>query len=900
MRYYKELWIERTGLFLFLILFASSGWAQTLTGTILGTITDPSGAVVPGVEVTVINTGTNQTRSVTTTGSGTYSLSNLPVGSYRLEASQQGFRTEARIGIVLQIDQSARFDITLQVGAINQVVEVVAVTPLLQTDESSIGSVIDVQKITQLPLNGRKFETLVQLVPGAVTPAQGSEIGTRGGFSIGGFDEGGNSFILDGIDNVDPVLRKFSFRPSIDLIQEFKVEQNSFSAEFGRNAGAVINVTTKSGTNTLHGSAWEFLRNDNLDARNFFAAPGTPKQDLIRNQFGAALGGPVVGDRTFFFVAYEGLRAKEGESNRASVPTLKMRAGDFSELATSIIDPATGAAFPGNIILQDRMVAVTRDVIQAYPVPNIAGAGLTQNRSETANRVENADDISVRIDHHLLENTDLMGRYSFSNTRFSDPFRTEGSPTPTSLKDFGQSVDAISTSAGLNFTTFFGSNVIHEFRVGYSRFKQPQLPAQGLPSNQAAVAGFVKAFLRFSPSGYESIGSGREFFRVVNVYNYIDQVSWQTGNHSFKFGLDVRRYLFNASSALPNEFAFASVPGLGTGNSLADMFLGLPQTTTSNGGDPYGNTKKTEVAWYVQDDWKVTPYLTLNYGLRWDWYGRITESIDKQAYWNLDCNCMLIAGQDGTSRGLVDDDWNNFAPRFGFALRPFGDDSTVIRAGGGIFYDSEMRHNFSFVTNPPFFDQTRYNRSAAVPLTMDDPFQTNATVPPSPFSIRFGMPKEYRDTYAEHWNLSVQREVLSDTVLDVSYVGNHVVKAQRLRNLNQFVLGGGPPLAGSFFSLMFEQGGSSTYHALQVRAERRFSDGLTFISSYTWGHAIDDRNGEGDASTGPLGIAGIQNAHDVSKEKASADYDVRHRYTLSYIYDLPDPNYEGVIVKSGV
>ena len=427
----------------------------------------------------------------------------------------------------------------------------------------------------------------------------------------------------------------------------------------------------------------------------------------------------------------------------------------------------------------------------------------------------------------------------------------------------------------------------------YSRFKQPQIPVQGLPANQESIAGFVKAYLRFSPGGYEAIGSGCEFFRVVNVYNYIDQLSWQTGNHLFKFGVDVRRYLFNASSALPNEFAFASVPGLGTGHALADMFLGLPQQTTSNAGEPYGNTKKTELAWYVQDDWKVTPYLTLNYGLRWDWYGRIIESIDKRSIWDPDCNCILIAGQD-TTRQLVEDDWNNFAPRFGFALRPFADDTTVIRAGGGIFYDNEMRHNFSFVTNTPFFDQTPFNRSASVTLTMDDPFQTNATVPPSPFSIRFGMPTKYRDTYAEHWNLGIQREVLSETVLDVSYVGNHVVKARKLRNFNQFNLGGGPPFSGPFFSLVQEQAGSSIYHALQVRAERRFSDGLAFISSYTWGHAIDDRPGEGDASTGPLNIAGIQNAHDVSKERGDADYDVRHRYTLSYIYDLPDPSYEGL------
>ena len=328
------------------------------------------------------------------------------------------------------------------------------------------------------------------------------------------------------------------------------------------------------------------------------------------------------------------------------------------------------------------MHPVTRAVIQAYPVPNIPGAGLTQNRSETANQIENADDISIRIDHRLRDNTDVMGRYSFSDARIFDPFRTRGNLTPTNLKDFGQSVDAIATSAALGFTTFLGSNVIHEFRAGYSRFKQPQIPVQGLPADQASIAGFVKAFLRFAPSGYEEIGSSREFFRVVNVYNYIDQLSWQTGNHLFKFGIDVRRYLFNASSALTNQFRFGPDPTLGTGHALADMFLGLPNQTTSNGGEPYGNTKKTELAWYVQDDWKVTPYLTLNYGLRWEWYGRIIESIDKQSIWDPGCNCILVAGRD-TTRQMVEDDWNNFAPRFGFALRPFADDSTVIRGGGG-------------------------------------------------------------------------------------------------------------------------------------------------------------------------------------------------------------------------
>ncbi len=313
--------MERTGLILILVLIASSGWGQTLTGTIQGTVTDPDGAVVPGVDITLVNTGTNQTRTVATNGSGNYSAPGLPVGTYDLEASIAGFNTERRTGIALQIDQSARFDITLQVGAINQVIEVVAETPLLQTDESSIGSVIDAQKMLELPINGRNFDALIQLVPGAVTNAQGSELDNRGGFNVVGMDENFNSFFIDGFDNVDPVLRSFSFQPSVDLLQEFKVEQSSYAAEFGRNAGAVVNATTRSGSNAFHGSIWEFLRNDNLDARNFFAS-GDADPSLIRNQFGAAIGGPIVEDRTFFFAFYEGFREKRGDTRRATVPTL--------------------------------------------------------------------------------------------------------------------------------------------------------------------------------------------------------------------------------------------------------------------------------------------------------------------------------------------------------------------------------------------------------------------------------------------------------------------------------------------------------------------------------------------------------------------------------------------------
>ena len=777
----------------------------------------------------------------------------------------------------MQIDQSARFDITLQVGTINQVIEVVADTRLLQTDESSIGSVIDSQKIIELPINGRNFDALVQLVPGAVTNAQGSELDNRGGFNMVGMDENFNSFFIDGFDNVDPVLRNFSFQPSVDLIQEFKVEQSSYAAEFGRNAGAVINATTRSGSNAFHGSFWEFLRNDNVDARNFFASADA-EPSLIRNQFGAAVGGPIVEDRTFFFAFYEGLREKRGDVRRATVPTLLMREGNFSEASSPIIDPATGDPFPGAIIPADRMNAITRDVILAYPLPNVPGV-IRGNRIETANHIEDADDVSIRVDHRLFEGVDLMGRYSFSDARVLDPFWTD-TPGDTNLSGFPQINDRVRTNAGLSLTSAIGGNKLHELRFGYNRFKQPQTPLRALPANQAGIAGINETFLDFRPAEVDRIGSNRRFLRVADTFNLVNQFSWFKGNHQLKFGADIRRYYFGGLSAATNQFRFNGFSAFGqpqTLNGLADMFLGTGSISISFGGDLTGNSHKTEFAWYVQDDWKITPNLTLNYGLRWEWYGRIIEEGNEQSNWEPGCNCFVVAGEDGTSEQLVKDDWNNFAPRFGFAYRPLGSETTVIRAGGGIFYDNQQRHNFFQMTNSPFGD-VRIGIG-----TIDDPFGVAF-----PNVLPFAIPVDYRDTYAEHWNFGIQKEILPETVLDVAYVGNHVLKAQRLRNVNS---------AGDFAGfgpiLMLEQAGSSIFHSLQVRAERRFSNRLALISSYTWGHAIDDRPGEGFASQADPANP-FQDNNNARADRADADFDVRHRYTLSFVYQLPDTSYEGM------
>jgi len=846
------------------LLAVSSAAAQSTTAVLRGTISDSSGAVVQGARISATNTDTNLTGSVVSDDSGNYTISGLPPGMYRIEASFGQLQKQVRSGVRLQVNESRRIDLILQVGPAEQSVEVTAAAPLLQTDDSSVGKVIGENDIRDLPLNGRTYESLVQLAPTVVLPAPGSHLSSRGGFNVSGMDEHSNSFFLDGVDNVDPVIRNFSFRPSLDLIQEFKIETSGHKAEFGRNAGGVINVVTKSGTNVMHGSLWEFFRNDNLDARNFFALSDAAKPPLIRNQFGAALGGPLRKGKTFFFGSYEGLRFKAGSVRRATVPTAAMRRGDLSEYGVAIHD-LNGNLFDNGIIPDSRIDPLAREVIQAFPLPN--RPGLKGNRVETANRIENGNDFSLRIDHSLTDQTNIMGRFSSGITRILDPFRSE-TGISTNLAGFGQTADRLRTNFVLGVTTRIGGNLVNEFRAGYDRFNQPLIPLNPGTPGQVPFMSLEKAFLTFVISSFDPLGSGQEFRREVNVYNYLDSVSFSLGSHQVKTGVDARRYLSNFDAKAPNGFTFSGTR-VGREPAIKDFLLGLPFSATSFTGSSTGNARKFEFASYIQDDWKVTSRLTLNYGLRWEFYGRIGERVNKQSIWLASCNCMGIAGKDVGDK-LVDNDLNNFAPRFGFALRPFKN-STVIRASAGIFYDNDMRTNAE-VIGPPFFYPQVFSSQSISSLSLSNPFPTNLGVASlSPATLD----THYRDTYVEQWNLNVQQEIKPGLMAEVGYVGNHMVKARRQRNLNQ-IINGVRPYSGFASITLFEEAGSSTYNALEARLEGRVTRGLRFTSTYTWGHAIDDR-----PSTK------VQDNTNMHAERADSDFDVRHRWTVNGVYNIP-------------
>jgi Carboxypeptidase regulatory-like domain/TonB dependent receptor-like, beta-barrel len=874
--------------------------AQTLTGRLVGTATDPDGLPVPGVVVHVVKDDTGFAPPDTETDSqGGYAVPGLPVGTYSITVESPGFRTDQR-RVTIEVGRSQRVNFSLVIGA-GETIEVVAPSPLLQTDSAQISTVMRARAITALPNNGGDFVKLAQAAGGVVTAAPGSELENRGGFNAAGMDENTNSFFTDGFDNNDPGVRNVSFRPPLDTIEEYTIVQSTYNAEFGRNAGAVINLVTRSGTNDWHGSLAEDLRNDNLDALNFFAPSDLPEPDLIRNQFAATVGGPIVENRTFIFAGYEGIREKRGEVHRATVPTTLMRTGDFSELlpAIQLMNPYTGFTVPysGNIIPQSDWdpTGIGPAVLNDFPDPNTTGQGpfgISGNRIEIANHIQNADTFTLRGDHALLENTQLLARFSISNVDTIDPFRTDTGGA-SQLSGFGQTNDITSTNAVIGLSTAFGSSLLHEFRVGYNRFRQEQIPLTSLPAEQQPVAGYVKNYLSFVFSDASTIGSGGLFSRVANVFNYIDQWSWQIPGHQLKTGVDVRRYQFNAGSARPNTFVFlgymtgtpsptAPPPGLIPASGLADLLLGFPVVTVSSDGDPEGHSRKTEIGAYVQDDWRVTPSLTLTYGIRWEWYGRITETDDKQSTWDAMCDCMLLAGVD-TSRQLVKDDWNNFAPRFGFAWRPFGDASTVIRGGGGIYYDSEQRHNYFQIANTPFFDTLQYQ---ALGLMMADPFPSpGPSAPLSPAALE----QDMRDTYFEHWSLSVQEPLGPDTMVELAYIGNHGVGLQRNRDVNYSPYPGIPRPYLNWGPIRYsEQAASSIYHSFQARLERRFSDRLGFLGTYTWGHSIDDRPGQGAAS-----VRSFQNHFDPGADRADSDFDVRHRATVSLMYDLPTTRYDG-------
>ncbi len=955
--------------------------AQVTTGTIVGTVSDTNG-VVPGASITIkeVNRGTSDTS--VTDASGIYTAPFLTPGTYSVEVNVPGFKKWVRTGVVLQVNQRARVDVTLEVGAIEETTTVVASVPLLRTDSSEVGTVIEERAIKELPLNGRNFATLVYLTPG-VTPGQAGEnlsgastFNPRGAsnFNALGHQANANAWLIDGIDNNEYSFNTVIIAPSVEQVREFKVLSGVFSAEFGRGAG-VVSVATKSGSNVLHGTAFEYLRDDAFDARNFFVRKVTlpdgslrvdPKPPLNRHQFGGAAGGALVvpglydgHNRTFFFADYAGLRETRGQVFVNTVPTAQTRTGDFSNFRDTsgnlipIYDPLTTRLnpdfdanrpvsatnpqflrdpFPGNVIPQNRISTVGRNVASIYPLPN--GDGNFDNYTSTVNRVVVDNVFSGRVDHKISDHDSLFVRFNWGKFKLDAPQGQAACCLPTPAEaasrfDLGPFVAGIQNTrltthgAGGNYSRVLGPSFVNELRVGYA-LTQPFTFQSDFGTQAAESLGIRGINVTEFTTGLPNINipdmtgiSGGPAFLPVNPKQFHWQIEdtlvWLKGRHQLKFGYRlVDRYpspFTNTDTRGTINFGrnYTNNPVTNTGGSgLASLLTGYINSAARGFLQQPYTLRTQEHGLFVQDDFKVSSRFTINAGVRYEIFGAETEEQDRIVNYDPVGMRLIYAGEDGASRSVnKKTDFGNIAPRLGLTYDLSGNGTTILRTGFGITYFPEqpsasnmigqqvpytISQNVNFATNPTDFSTVR---------TIDDPFPAIVQVKPrTTEELQAANPRvlghsfENETPYAEQWHLGVERRLLSTMALELTYAGSAGKHLVFCYNPNEVQPGIGTqesrrliqPLNRLNNMLQCDPRNRSTYHSGQMKVTQRFSGGVQFLVSYTYGKALDYG---GSAASGGGAVGNPQTVTDLDAGHGPAGFDVRHRAVISGVWELP-------------
>jgi hypothetical protein len=946
--------VSGVGLMLIAVLVPQQALSQWELATLTGVVMDASGGVLTNVEVTVTNTGTNISKSVTTNESGRYFLPGLKPGVYSVSALLAGFKKYVNSAVTLQVNQTARLDITLDVGEVSQEVTVSAEAPLLETETSSRGAVIDGRKIVELPLNGRDYNQLALLSPGVLnTTPRMQSIGFKGAFNVNGNRAFSNAFQLDGVDNVS---YSNSFRginmqvvqPSVEALQEFKIQTNAYSAEFGRSSGALINAVIKSGTNDIHGSAYEFHRNDNLDAANFFSnKAGASKPFRLRNQFGGTIGGPIVSNKTFFFGDYEGLRDRAGVVRLSSVPQPIWKRGMFTipifnpynaaDTGQDFRQPATPNCNDGSgncwIIPQNLIDPIGQRIVDVNSDPNTGTPGQIDNNFVNVPIERNRQDqFDVRVDHQFSTNFNLFGRYSFVDSTFLRPGPRPGLSEGSFNDTFGT---ALSRSQGvaIGVTWVLRPTLVNEIRFGFSRgnyFTRPPNFDSGCPEQTIGLKGSVTdedicgGIPVTNPPGGTLRRIGRTTsvpqFQTPRSYNFRDSYAWSRGNHGLKFGgelIHVQTGIRDVS-ALIGSFTYSGRFSGQNGQyqgGIADLLLGFP-TRYQQDSDTTFNQWQKIWSLFAQDDWKVNGKLTLNYGLRYEFSTPPRERDFLASNFDLATQTYVNASEGSLfDHSLVHPDYNNFAPRFGFAYTPFH--RWVLRGAYGIFYNHTNRSgregllgfNFPFIiladsniggSGVLKASNAIFRLQDGIPPGFVDPARVNVAT-----TFRRAQDMNQRTAYVQQWNLSLQRELTTDLLLDVGYVGNRGTKLMSFRNLNQasftFNPANGAPVVGSrpyagvglngdIQYLLNE--GISTYHSMQVRLEKRFSRGLSALMAYTWGKALANSPDHLATSGAGNGVdVGVnnqpQNPLDRRSEYGLTEFDVKQRFVASAVWQLP-------------
>jgi Carboxypeptidase regulatory-like domain/TonB dependent receptor len=990
-----------------LVLAASVLWAQKDSGSIVGTVRDASGAVVADAKVTVTDIDRDTSFETSTNQQGEYVAGPLKVGRYRVNVEKVGFKRVSVGPVELNLQERPSVDVKLTVGQVLEQMTVTSQGPQLETENSDLGEVITGKTASTLPLNGRNYAQLAQLAVGVAPAEPGSRTTDSYGFSANGARALQNNFLLDGVDNnanLGDVLNESSYviQPSVDAIAEFKVQTNSYSAEFGRGNGAIMNAVIKSGTNQFHGDVYEFLRNEKLDANNAFDQFG--RQPYKQNQFGFTLGGPITKSRTFFFGDYEGLRIRQALPLLTNIPTPDEIGGNFSDMLTNTL--ATAVDADGNPIqgqtaldcngnptyqgeLFNARLTQTVPVSIAYPngfcgVPissagnlnvfptgsidplaarlsaffpqpntNLGGSNLLTEPKKSESR----NNFDIRIDHKIGAKDDIFGRFSYEDQRrfLPSPFNN--------VLDGGGFFDGHEEnsyrSVALSELHIFKQNVINEFRLGYNRINAHRYQLN-FDKNVSGDPTFGIEFpgIPFSPGNgglpeitfsdsTTPIGSSTFLpsLEKQNSYVLTDNLNWVRGRHSLKIGAEIRREQFTifqpaasrGSLSFGSEFTDNPASPTSGGSAVASFLLGIPDSglITSLHNVDY---RRRIYAFYGQDDIKVSPQLTMNLGLRYELFGTIKEAHNQEATFDFASQALIVPrGQTMQltptlgasipvlatgSRGLIHPDLNNFAPRIGLSYQLSS--RLVLRSGYGIFYGGQENGPFSNPSpgfNPPFFSIESLNlpcsRSSANPA----PGQTDCSIPnfnvlangfPANSLADPNTPQLYtvdpklRTPYNQQWHMGVQYQLPADTMLDFSYAGSRGLKLYAFYNGNQAVptidqsalLAPRRPVHTCNTTLLpdcdpsvfdttiatFRSNAFSNYHSLQARLQKRFTHGLQFEASYTYSHALDNAS---SANLGSFATGDFRDQRFPKMEYGNADFDVRHRFVLSYAYELP-------------
>jgi outer membrane receptor protein involved in Fe transport len=888
------------------LMLASPAAAQVTSGTILGTITDPSGGVLSGVSVSATNLDTGLVRSMTTDGSGAYQLSNLPIGRYQLKIERDGFKTKVISPVTLIVDQRLRADAALDLGALAETVEIRGGATLLQTDQPDINQIVQEREIKALPLNGRDFFSLLLLSNGVQdTSTDQAGATTNVTFSVNGQRPESNSVTLDGVQMSSVRESDVDLRPNVDAISEFKVLTSSFSAEYGHTGGGVISIQSKAGTNSFHGSGFEFLRNDALNAANYFRNPVNPeKAPLKQNQFGATLGGPLRKDRTFFFADYQGQTLRRTNEAFANVPEEPFRRGDFSSILPDniVYDPQTGLPFPGNVIPEKRWSQFGWSIMNAAALPNLENEPLGNyfvRQPESVNQHE----WGLRVDQVLSGSDNIFGRFRMSNLHLNtaDALARPDGPMPgvsMEVADEGRGIqqggihDDRNYNGVVSHNHLFGARLVNEARVGFHRYELDVL-SHAFKQNLAEANGLHGVNVDENSSGlpvfylnaYTSLG-GDDFkplyFRET-FWQFNDTLTWNVENHSLKFGGEFRRRNEDNYYALFPAGAFYFYPQRTTNytyvgsHELAEVLLGLPFLSWH--GRRFGPPllRDNQYSAFVQDDWKLTDDLTVNLGVRYEYYTPFFSPSNELSMFDIDKSEIVIAEQGGESRYIINPDKNNFAPRAGFAFKI--NDKTTLRGGYGMFFTPENAQRDDIKFNPPFYRQNEVFDG----WTFDElppPF-----VDPGAFPTgyqTYNIDRGFQRGYSHQYNVAVQREIPGGFLVEAAYVGSQGNNLPFSANINQARADGTPAPYPDLGDVgVVKALGDSSYHSGQFKLERRFSQGVFVLATYTWSKSID-------TLTSPSrGAGGVQNVFDPAQNRGLSDWDVPHRFALSYVWELP-------------